>query len=113
MQAPMDATAHRRLGSKRTVLVSVFVGALLAVAALLLWQRYDDDTSLAQPEIVLGSGSFEGRDWVTASTATRTTRAGCASGSRWNEAEADVARTGNRSKRWSSTPVAAAIQKVS
>jgi hypothetical protein len=64
MHAPMDATAHHRLGGKRALLVSVFLGALLAVAAPLLWQRYDDDTTLAQPEVVLGSGSFEGRDWV-------------------------------------------------
>jgi hypothetical protein len=60
----MDAKARRRLRGKRALLVSVFAGALLAVAALLLWQRYDDDTPLVQPEVALGSGSFEGRDWV-------------------------------------------------
>ena len=59
----MHVTFRRRLGVRGT-LVLVLAGILLVAAALLAWQRLKDDSSLPQPEVVLGSGSFEGRDWV-------------------------------------------------
>jgi hypothetical protein len=62
MSPQMGATSGRRL-VKRALLLAVLVVAVLVAVVYLMSQTLERESG-PRPDVVLGSGSFDGRDWI-------------------------------------------------